>query len=217
MSPLILLLPLILIVFGIIQQRRLARKHRRLLLRQLRTWIGEQGSTDPHLKQWVNGLSASEADVLLDLLTGYCSSLNWELSWLFAPQLHTIPVLKRAIEEGVMAYMRSILTSLQLVEDVKVYTTYVDLLRKPTARKQSTLVEKLYQAMGEQGVITPIAKKRRWFRRVPTRKQKISAIFGAFENKPVAAVATLKTMLANEGANEFQQLTGATTRLAGAM
>ena len=210
---LLLLIILFLLGFGFVQQRRLTRKRRQSLLRQLHKWLGTQQAGDPQLRQWVNGLSATESEVLLDLLTGYCSSLNWELNWLFAPHLQKVPTLKQAIEEGVMAYMRSILASLQVVDEVETYRAYVALMRKPLWRKQSSLMQKLYQAMSAQGVIMPLAQKRRWFRRLPTHKQKVALITAAFDRQPLAAMNSLKSLLTAEAETDFQQILVTTSRM----
>ena len=206
----VLLLLLSLVIIGVVWRRRNAQKHRRLVLRQLRRWLGAQETLEPMLQRWVNGLSVSEADVLLDLLAGYCTSLNWELTWLFTPQLQKVPTLKQALEESVMAYARSLLASLQLVEEVHAYNAYVALLQKPASRQQFTLVQKLYNALREQNVIKPVTTKRQWFRRQPTRKQKIAAVLASFDREPVRAMATLKALLVAEALVDVQQITGAT-------
>ncbi len=211
---LILLFILSLVLIIVVWQRRNERKQRRLVLRQLRGWLGAQGTIDPTLQRWVNSLSIREADVLLDLLTGYCTSLNWELAWLFTPQLQKVPLLKQAIEESVIAYARSILTSLQLMEDVFAYNAYIGLLQKPTGRNQFALIQKLYQALGEQSVIKPITKKQTWFRRQPTRKQKIAAVVDAFENKPMPAMTTLKALLVMEAVADVQEMASMAFRAA---
>ncbi|MCX6044247.1 MAG: hypothetical protein NT075_03990 [Chloroflexi bacterium] len=213
MFTLLLLLSLVIIV--LVWQRRNEQKHRRLVLRQLHSWIGVQAASDLHLQRWVNGLTAREADVLVDLLAGFCTSLNWELTWLFTPQLQKVPILKQAIEESVMAYARSILASLQLVEDVRAYNTYISLLQKPTGRKQFTLIQKLYAALREQNVISS-TPKRKWFTRQPTRKQKINAVIESFDRDPVRAMETLKALLEIEAGLDVEQITGISQRAVGA-
>jgi len=212
----VLLLLLSLVIIGVVWRRRNAQKHRRRVLHQLRRWLGARETLEPTLQRWVNGLSASEADMLLDLLTGYCTSLNWELTWLFTPQLQKVPALQQALEESVMAYARSLLTSLQLVEEVQAYNAYVALLQKPASRQQFTLVQKLYNALSAQGVIPLTTPKRRWFRRQPTRKQKISAVIAAFDREPASAMATLKALLVTEAVADVQQITGVTRPPVGA-
>lgn len=214
---LVLLLILALVVIGVFWRRRTQQKQRRLVLRQLRNWLGAQETLEPALHRWVNGLSASEAEVLLDLLTGYCTSLNWELTWLFTPQLQKVPLLKQALEEAVIVYARALLASLQLVEEVRAYNAYVALLRKPNSQKQFALIQKLYQALNAQGVIPPVANQRSWFRRQPTRKQKIAAVITAFDHEPTRAMTALKTLLAAEAVTDVQQLTGVIAPLGGAM
>lgn len=212
----IFLIVLSLIIIVIVWQRRNEQKRRRLVLRQLRSWLGAQQALEPTLQRWANGLSTREASVLLDLLSGYCTSLNWELNWLFAPQLQKVPALKQAIEEGVMAYAGSILASLQLVEDVQAYHAYVALLQKPNSRQQFTLIQKLYNALSAQGIIPPVTPKRQWFRRQPTRKQKIVAVIESFDREPTRAMATLKSLLETEALADVQQLTNIAHRSVGA-
>lgn len=208
---------LLLLLAGVgLMLRRQSQRRRRLLLRQLRQWLGVQATDDPHLQRWLNGLSQHEAEVLLDLLTGYCSSLNWELTWLFTPQLSKVPALQQALEEGVKSYARSILTALQLEEEVHAYKTYRHLVQKPGQRKQFALVQKLYQALSQQGIITLDPKARRWFRRSPTRKQKINAVLAAFEHTPAPAMATLKTILTIQAQADVEQLTGVPLSMAAA-
>lgn len=202
----ILFLILILAVIGMLWRQRYQRQKRQQALRELRRWVGEHTAIDPDLQRWVSGLSAAETHVLLDLLNGYCASLNWELAWLFSAQLEKAPMLKQALEEGVIAYACSILASLQLVDDVHAYKTYVALTQKPADRKQFTLVQKLYSAFSERGVIVPVKPKRRWFRQQLTRKQQITAVIDAFEQDPALAMETLKLLLIDEALADVQQV-----------
>ena len=203
----LLLLILLAIGAGLLLRRR-KQQQRRLLLRQLRQWLGAQHADNPYLQRWVNGLSANEAEVLLELLTGYCTSLNWELSWLFTPQLQKVPALQHALEEGIKTYTRSILTALQLGEEVQAYHAYRALVQKPASRKQFALIQKLYQELTQRGVIPTDTKARGWFRRQPTRKQKIHAVIGAFDREPVLAMSVLKTLLVAQAQADVAQFTG---------
>ena len=203
------LLLLIVLAAGVaLYMRRRTQQQRRLRLRQLRQWLGAQHSTNSHLQRWINGLSTSEAEVLLDLLTGYCTSLNWELTWLFTPQLQKVPALQQALEEGVKTYAGSILTALQLGEEVQMYKAYSALVQKPTQRKQFALIQKLYQELTQRGIITVDPKAKRWFRRQPTRRQKINAVIDAFEREPVQAMTVLKRLLVTAAQTDVEQLTG---------
>lgn len=205
------LLLLILLVGGVsLLLRRRNRQQRRRLLRQLRQWLDAHHVDNPYLQRWINGLAQHEAEVLLDLLTGYCTSLNWELAWLFTPQLQKVPALQQALEEGVKTYTSSILTALQLGEEVRAYKAYSALVQKPTQRKQFALIQKLYQELRQRGVIKIDPKAQRWFRRQPTRKQKISAVIDAFEREPVLAITVLKALLVTEAQADVEQLTGIT-------
>lgn len=205
----VLLLVLILLIVGVgLLQRRRTQQQRRLRLRQLRQWLGAQHTSNPYLQRWVNGLSTSEAEVLLDLLSGYCTSLNWELAWLFTPELQKVPALQQALEEGVKTYAGSILTALQLGEEMQMYKAYSALVQRPTQRKQFALIQKLYQELTQRGVITIDPKAKRWFRRQPTRKQQISAVIDAFEREPALAMSVLKALLVMEAQADVEQLTG---------
>ena len=196
----------IICVFSLLWRRRYLRHRRQLTLRQLRRWVGEHTALDPELQQWVNGLSSQEAEVLLDLLSGYCTSLNWELSWLFTPHLQKTPVLKQALEEGVVAYACSILASLQLVDDVYLYKTYLALAQKPKARKQFVLIQKLYQKFNEEGALVPLETKYSWWRRQPSKRQKIAAVTRVFDQDPALAMVILKTLLIDEAEATVQQV-----------
>ena len=92
-------------------------------------------------------------------------------------------------------------------------SAYVALMRKPLGRKQSSLMQKLYQAMSAQGVIMPLAQKRRWFRRLPTHKQKVALITAAFDLQPLAAMNSLKSLLTAEAETDFQQILVTTSRM----
>lgn len=205
----LLLLLLIILAGGIgWWMRRRTRQQRRLRLRQLRQWLGDHHVDNPQLHRWINSLSQAEAEVLFDLLTGYCTSLNWELTWLFTPHLQKTPALQQALTEGIKSYTTSILTALQLGEEVRAYKAYRALVQKPTQRKQFTLIRKLYGELTRRSVIKANAKAQAWFRRQPTRKQQISAVIDAFEREPVVAMAVLKTLLVAEAQADVEQLTG---------
>ena len=201
----VLILILFLVIIGKLWQRRYQRNQRQLLIRHLRRWVGTNEEIDPQLQRWINGLSVNEVEVLFDLLDGYCASLNWELTWLFAPQLEKSPVLKRAIEEGVITYACSILASLQLQEDMHAHKAYLAMSKKPTARKQFTLVQKLYARLQERGLIEATNHKRKWLQRQPSRKQKIAAVTQVFDKDPALAMETLKGLLVNEAVADIER------------
>lgn len=196
----------ILCVIGLLWRQRYLRRRRQLTLRQLRRWIGDHAALDPELQRWMSGLSSQEAEVLLDLLDGYCTSLNWELSWLFMPHLQKTPVLKQALEEGVVAYACSILASLQLVDDVYLYRNYLALTQKPKARRQFALIQKLYKKFGEQGALLSRETKYSWWRGQPSKRQQIDAVTRVFDQDPALAMATLKMLLIDEAEATVQQV-----------
>jgi len=213
-----LLLPLILLFFVIkfIWQRRRAYRHKRALTQQLRTWAGQQTMLDPTLQQWIAGLSTAEATVLVELLQGYCTSLNWELSWLFAPQIKKAPALQQALEESVMVYARSILHSLQLEEDVRTYHAYLALMRRPAERRQRWLVQRLYAGLHAAGLTAPEEQRvkrgffirrsvRKTAEKPPPPKAQIAAIQQAFDHHPVLAMTLLKQALSEEALKSIQQ------------
>ncbi|MBX3012989.1 MAG: hypothetical protein KF832_15845 [Caldilineaceae bacterium] len=202
----------VLAVIGMFWRRRYQQQQRQKALRELRRWIGEHTAIDPTLQRWVAGLSPAETHVLLDLLNGYCTSLNWELSWLFSHHLEKTPVLKQALEEGLVAYANSILASLQLIDDVHAYRTYVALTQKPAGKRQFALIQKLYKTFGERGVIVPVKAKRRWLSRQPTRKQQIAAVISAFDQDSALAMDTLKLLLVDEALSEVRQVVTAMPR-----
>lgn len=215
---LLFLFPILTIaIIGVVWQRRYTRRRRQMTIQQLRRWIGTHADIDPGLQYWVSRLTTAEASVLVELLTGYCTSLNWELSWLFTPQMEKAPALQQAIEEGVIAYARSILASLQLSDDAHAYKAYLTLVQKPTNRKQFALIQKLYNTLNESGLVTPVATKRTWLRRQPTRKQQIAAVYQAFDQAPALAMETLKTLLIQEAETDIQQLTQVKPPPVGAM
>ncbi|MEZ4734838.1 MAG: hypothetical protein R3E79_47705 [Caldilineaceae bacterium] len=215
------LLPLLLLlIIGFeLQRRQRNRRRKQTLTQQLYTWADQTLTLDPELQQWIHRLPAAEASVLVNLLTGYCTSLNWELAWLFAPQIERAPVLKQALEESVSAYARAILTSLQMEEDVRAYQVYLAFARKPTARHQRRLVQRLYPKVqtgkGGLGAAEPrewrflpkfsTGKKNKANTRPPTHKEQIAAIQRAFDQNPVYAMEALKEVLAEEAAQTIAQ------------
>ena len=191
----------ILLIIGVVWRRRRAMKQRRRQIEQLRRWAAQHSELEPALQQWIQRLPAAEAHVLLDLLNGYCTSLNWELTWLFAPQIQKAPELKRVLEESISAYVRAILYSLHMEADVAAFHTYVAFEKKPTARKHRPLVERLYQKVNHER-LTPPTKRffGRFARKEASTKEQIAAIQQAFERDPVHAMAALKQVLAADAA-----------------
>jgi hypothetical protein len=178
------------------------------MLQQLRTWLSNEEIDDPSLQLWVNRLSADEASILLDLLNGYFASLNWEMKWLFSPHLQKTPALQHAVEEGMLAYMRSILASLQLVEDVRAYNVFVELTGKPNGRRQSALIQKLYDVLVEQKIIKRGKKKSGLFAGRAMQKEQTAAVLQAFDREPIQAMNALKAILSAEAAADVQRITG---------
>ncbi len=187
-------------------RRRQARRRKQASVLQLRTWAAEHQALDPALQQWMKRLSATEAEVLFDLLNGYCTSLQWELTWLFAPQIKKAPALQAILEENVSAYARTILLALQMEADVQAYQAYVAFEQKPTDRSHRTLVEQLYVKVDDGG-LTPQVKRfwGRFSRKGVTTKQQVTAIQQAFERDPAKAMAFLKEALSNDAAEVVQQ------------
>lgn len=199
MLPIIVIAIILLLTVGLYWRTTRARNLRRLRIAQLRQWAVEHDALEPALQEWIQRLPTTEAQVLLDLLDGYCTSLNWELNWLFAPQIKKAPVLKVALEESVSAYARAILHSLQMEADVQAYQVYVAFEKKPTARKQRTLVAQLYQKVNEER-LTPRTKRffGRFSQKDASRKDQVSAIQQAFDRDPAQAMAALKEVLATD-------------------
>lgn len=197
----------IIVIINHFWQKRQRVKRRQLQIRQLRQWASEHEALDPVLQQWLQRLTAAEAETLYTLLTGFCASLNWELSWLFAPQIQKAPELKRALEESVSAYARAILLSLQMEADVAAYQTYVAFAKKPGARKQRPLVEQLYQRL-DQVEPAPVAKRffGRMSRKKLTPKQQVTAIQAAFDKHPAQTMQLLKEVLAGDAAAVVEQV-----------
>lgn len=213
---------LLLFIVGIgyeVQRKQRSRRHKRALIQQLYAWAESNSALDRDLQQWIQRLPATEAAVLVELLTGYCASLNWELEWLFAAQIERAPLLKQALEENVTAYARAILTGLQVEQDVRAYHAYLEFARKPTARKQRTLVQKLYPRLEAQGLTVEnespsklrflprfaAMKPRKRANKAPTRKEQITAIQRAFENNPGRAMEALKQTLTKEAEDSLGQ------------
>jgi hypothetical protein len=210
----VLLVLLLFFVIAWVWRRRWARRQRTLRIRQLRAWVANHHVLDPAVQQWMQRLSAAEAEELLQLLQGYCTSLNWELNWLFAPQIKKAPALKIVLEESISAYIHAILVSLQMEEDVQAYQAYLAFEKKPTARKQGAFVEALYRKI-DHGQLPPSAKTRLsrfmgkaapWKaatstvgpRKAATRKEQVAAIQQAFEHDPARTMAALKAVLVSD-------------------
>ncbi|MEZ4678312.1 MAG: hypothetical protein R2932_29265 [Caldilineaceae bacterium] len=198
---------LTLFIIGSWWRRSRAAKQRRWQIEQLRRWAAEHDALEPPLQQWIQRLPATEAQVLLELLNGYCTSLNWELNWLFAPQIAKAPELKSVLEESVSAYARAILHSLQMEVDVAAYQAYVALEKKPMARKHRSLVEQLYQKVNDERLLPPPHRFwGRFSRKSASSKAQVAAIQQAFERDPAQAMAALKEILATDAAVTVAQV-----------
>ncbi|MEZ4868198.1 MAG: hypothetical protein R3C14_43120 [Caldilineaceae bacterium] len=213
-----LILILLLLGLGYLMRRRQQQQRKQTLTRQLYAWASQTPTLEPDLQQWIQRLPAPEAAVLVDLLSGYCASLNWELAWLFAPQIERAPTLKQALEESVIAYARAILTGLQMEEDVRAYQAYLAFARKPTARKQRPLVQKLYPKLqAEAPPARAASSKLSWLpwssakqkantkQKSLSRKEQITVIQRAFDHNPARAMELLKEVLAEEAASTVAQ------------
>ncbi len=204
---LIIIFLLLLLTLTTFWRRRQERQQKRAHILQLRAWAADHQALEPALQQWITRLSAKEAELLFDLLSGYCASLQWELTWLFAPQIKKAPALQAVLEESVSTYARTILVALQMEVDVQAFQTYVAFAQKPTARSHRPLVEQLYHKV-DQGGLTPPAKRlwSRFSRKGTTTKQQITAIQQAFERDPAKAMEFLKETLSTDAAVIVQQV-----------
>jgi len=199
MLPLIIFILVLLLILGFFGRRSYDRKQRAMRIEQLREWATEHDALEPALQQWIQRLPADEAQILVELLDGYCTSLNWELNWLFAPQIKKAPALKRALEEHVSAYARAILYSLQMEADVVAYQAYVAFEKNPHARRQSSLVQQLYQKVDDAHLTPPVKRFFGLFsRKTPTHNDQVTAIQQAFDRDPARAMAALKEVLVTD-------------------
>ncbi|MFN8495317.1 MAG: hypothetical protein U0350_47405 [Caldilineaceae bacterium] len=197
----VLILIFALFGLGIVWERRHQRQRRLALLQQLRTWAGQTTALDAELQAWIHDLSEEEANILLELLTGYCASLNWELTWLFAPHIDKAPILKQTLETHVVAYAQAILASLQIEEDVRVYQAYLAFVSKSAAHEQRRLAQKLYSRLCEAGLIARATPPQgRFFRRQSEHKQQVAALQQAFAQEPEQTMALLQQTLSEETA-----------------
>lgn len=186
------------LIIGLLLRRWQLRRRKQARIHQLRTWIAQNQALDPVLQQWVQFLPPNEAELLLDLLNGYCTSLKWKLDWLFAPQLEKAPVLKSVLEESISAYTRAILLSLQLEEDVRAYEVYLAFEKSPT-RKQRVIVQRLYARINSENLIPPNQQfLRRFVSRSMTYREQVAAIQHSFDRDPASAMAALKAVLTSE-------------------
>ena len=85
------------------------------------------------------------------------------------------------------------------------HKAYLAMSKKPTARKQFTLVQKLYARLQERGLIEATNHKRKWLQRQPSRKQKIAAVTQVFDKDPALAMETLKGLLVNEAVADIER------------
>lgn len=186
---------------GLILGRWRVAHRKQTRLRQLRTWATESSTLDPLLQQWFQQMSPPELELMLELLQGYCASLQWELDWLFTPQIKNAPALHTALVESVSAYARTILLSLQMAEDVRVYQIYLAFEKRPNARRQQMLVEQLYAKIHDQHE-TPTV--RGFFRKFSgssmTHSERVAAIQQAFAREPGRTMAALKEVVSAEHA-----------------
>ena len=218
-----LLLPVIVlfslaIVLGA-QQRRKRRRRKQAMIRQLYAWAETNSTLEPELKQWIQRLPDADAALLVEQLTAFCAKLNWELTWLFAPQIERAPMLKQALEESVGAYVRAVLTGLRMEPDVRAYHRYLAFASQPKARKHRPLVEKLYPKIqielppAESTAPRKLAflsrfttgKGRKSADKPPNRQEQIAAIQRAFELNPGQTMEALKQTLAEEAQGNLAQ------------
>jgi len=193
------LLPLLIIGLLLQRWRVLYRTQKRI--RHLQTWGTQSAMIDPVARQWLQQLPHTQLEVLLDLLQGYCASLNWELDWLFDPQLKKAPALHAALEESVATYLRVLLLSLQMTEDVHAYHAYLAFDKQPYAHRQRMLAQQLYARLHHQRVPPKVQGFFSRFSRTTRRYQdQVTAIRQAFADDPARAMAALKAVLVAEEA-----------------
>lgn len=211
---LLLILLLFLALMGYLLERRHRHRQKQALIRNLYAWADHAPTLDPDLQRWIQRLPFAEATVLVNLLSDYCASLNWELTWLFGSQIERAPVLKQAIEESVSDYARAILTALQLEPDVQAFLAYAEFARKPGARKQRRLVTKLYPKIEAEGIAATENPARKWGflprsfaqgdkkrKKTPSYKEQVRLIQQAFEQDPARTMEVLKRTLIREAAD----------------
>ncbi|MCB0063356.1 MAG: hypothetical protein KDE19_14645 [Caldilineaceae bacterium] len=181
---------------------RRARERRHRQCSRLRAWAASHDALDPVVQQWIARLSTDEIEVLYTLLNGYCASLQWQLDWLFAPQIKKAPELQAVLEESIRIYARMLLLSLQMELDVLAYQSYLEFEKRPAARKQRPLVNKLYAKIDRSALTPPPTRAlHRLAHKKVTPKAQVAAIRKAFAEDPVKTMQFLKEILADDVLN----------------
>jgi hypothetical protein len=81
-------------------------------------------------------------------------------------------------------------------------------VQKPTGRRQSALIQKLYESLVEQKIIKQAKKKKGLFAGRDMRKEQTAAVLQAFDREPIQSMNALKAILSAEAAADVQRITG---------
>ncbi|MEM7125864.1 MAG: hypothetical protein AAF702_06035 [Chloroflexota bacterium] len=199
----IILLPLLILGYFLGRRRkRIERRKKRVQqIHRLQRWMIQYQSEEPMFQLWKRSLSEKDSELLLELLEGYCTTLNWDLDWLLSSEIKKAPELQEALEVSISGYLETIFLSLQKDQDVQAYLSYLAFMEAPTAHKYRDLLKVLYGKLAQDGLIPLTQNSFRLLRwRRPTIKQQIAAIKYAFEQDPARPMQLLKEVLVEEGA-----------------
>ena len=199
----------LLLAIGLVVRMQRMQEQRQMQRQRLRRWVTQHKSLDLDLRHWVLDLSEPETQVLLELLTGYCASINTQLDWIFSSKIANAPVLKSELEASVSIYLQTIFHFLQLEEDVIAFQAFLAFDKKPAARRQRRLVDQLYTNIKSQG---PTESAKRLIQRFRPKKisrlEKIATIRQAFDNDPAATMTALKEIIADGNPKSVKSSSG---------
>lgn len=105
------------------------------LVAPFREWIENELQTEKTLQSWLLKLPEPGFALLTDHIAAFCVEMNFNLAWLFDPQLAVVPDLKRTMRSVVIDYCQACYKSIPIQVEAQLFAKYQELLR-PSKSKQ---------------------------------------------------------------------------------
>jgi hypothetical protein len=132
-------------------------RRKRERLQRFKAWAGGDltgkvqpaAEAAPAFSTWLDNLSEKELAAFVQRISGFCADLNFELTWLFDPEIDNAPALKEALTELVLLFALVQWKALEAQDDIKVFSTFLAW----QAGKARKLTPKLFMRLVEQELI----------------------------------------------------------------
>jgi hypothetical protein len=114
-------------------------------------WVSDNVELEP-LKQWLVSLSPDAIQALSLQLSGFCSELNCELSWVTEKRMEQDPEIEHMVRDMVISYCTACWCASQGYADFELFKVIDDLEKNPFTKKNRLISSKVFTNLVKEGL-----------------------------------------------------------------